>query len=58
MVPVFRSTRLEDNTHTHFACSLAKPLWAFIDEEILGKRELSSGLRSKFASVRRARLKV
>ena len=45
-------------THTHFACSSAKPLWVSMDEGIPGKREVSSGLRMMSASVARARLKV
>jgi len=54
----FIKLQVARTTHTHFACSLAKPLWVFMDEEIPGKRELSSDSRNKFASVRRARLKV
>jgi len=54
----FIKLQVARTTHTHFACSSAKPLWVSMDEEIPGKRELSSGLRMNFASVMIARLKV
>ena len=44
--------------YTHFACSLAKPLWTFTDDETPGNKELSSSLKKKFASVAMAILMI